>query len=103
MCRDVVRAYRALALGGEPGDVYNVCSGSDLAIQQLADELVAMSSVPIVLRPDPRLVRPVDLPVLRGDSGKLAEATGWKPEIPLQQTLADLLADMRTRVGTEPS
>ncbi len=100
--RDVVRAYRALAVEGEPGDVYNVCSGEDIAIQQLADELVALATVPIALRPDPALVRPVDLPVLRGDAGKLAEATGWKPEIPLQQTLSDLLTDMRARVSAEP-
>jgi GDP-4-dehydro-6-deoxy-D-mannose reductase len=99
--RDVVRAYRALALEGAPGDVYNVCSGADLAIQQIADELVAMATVPLELRTDPELMRPLDLPVLRGDAGKLAAATGWKPEIPLQQTLSDLLADMRMRVSSE--
>lgn len=100
--RDVVRAYRLLIERGEPGEVYNVCSGVDVAVQDLVDQLVAMSRHPIRLVQDPSLVRPVDLPVLRGDASRLADATGWRPEIPLAQTLADLLDDMRSRVAAEP-
>jgi GDP-4-dehydro-6-deoxy-D-mannose reductase len=99
--RDVVRAYRLLVERGEPGEVYNLCSGRDTSIQQLADLLVALADRPITLAPDPGLLRPVDLPVLRGDASKLRAATGWAPEIPLEQTLADLLDDMRTRVRHE--
>jgi GDP-4-dehydro-6-deoxy-D-mannose reductase len=96
--RDVVRAYRLLVAGGEPGEVYNVCSGVDVSIQALADHLVGLARRPIRLVTDPALLRPVDLPVLRGDATKLHAATGWKPEIPIEQTLADLLDDMRQRV-----
>jgi len=99
--RDVVRAYRMLLERGEPGEVYNVCSGRDVSIQELADHLVAMADHPIELTPDPALLRPVDLPVLRGDASKLRAATGWEPEIPIEQTLADLLDDMRARVRSE--
>lgn len=99
--RDVVRAYRLLVERGEPGAVYNLCSGVDVPVQDLADRLVAMAARPVVLVPDPSLMRPVDLPVLRGDATALTAATGWRPEIPLTQTLADLLADMRARVATE--
>lgn len=99
--RDVVRAYRLLIERGEPGEVYNVCSGVDVAVQDLVDQLVAMSRHPIRLVQDPSLVRPIDLPVLRGDASRLAAATGWRPEIPLAQTLADLLDDMRSRVAAE--
>lgn len=96
--RDIVRAYRLLVERGVPGEVYNVCSGRDLAIQDLADHLVRLAHRPIELRPDPALMRPADLPVLRGDASKLTAATGWVPEIPIEQTLADLLDDMRSRV-----
>lgn len=99
--RDVVRAYRLLIERGDPGDVYNVCTGTDIAIQVLADRLVAMADRPIELTPDPSLLRPVDLPVLRGDAGKLRARTGWSPSLTVDQTLADLLADMRTRVRAE--
>jgi GDP-4-dehydro-6-deoxy-D-mannose reductase len=96
--RDVVRAYRLLVLHGEPGEAYNVCSGRDVAVQELADRLVAMASVPMLLKTDPALERPVDVPVLRGDNARLRAATGWEPSIPIEQTLADLLDDWRRRL-----
>ncbi|MGQ0433447.1 MAG: GDP-mannose 4,6-dehydratase [Microthrixaceae bacterium] len=99
--RDVVRAYRLLVESGEPGEVYNVCSGKDVAIQDLADQLVAMAHRPMSLSPDPSLLRPIDLPVLRGDASKLQAATGWSPQLTTAQTLADLLDDMRERVKAE--
>jgi GDP-4-dehydro-6-deoxy-D-mannose reductase len=49
------------------------------------------------LETDPALLRPVDIPVLRGDATKLRDATGWQPRIPIDQTLADLLDDRRSR------
>lgn len=100
--RDVVRAYRLLIERGVPGEVYNVCSGQDISIQELADHLVALARRPITLAPDPSLLRPVDLPVLRGDATKLRDATGWAPQISVEATLADLLDDMRARVRLEP-
>ncbi len=96
--RDVVRAYRLLMVHGEPGEVYNVCSGVDLAVQDLADQLLALATVPLRFETDPSLLRPVELPVLRGSHDRLTAATGWTPEISMAQTLADLLEDWRARV-----
>jgi GDP-4-dehydro-6-deoxy-D-mannose reductase len=42
------------------------------------------------LRQDPERMRPVDTPIIVGDSGKLASDTGWQPSIPLLRTLRDL-------------
>lgn len=97
--RDVVRAYRLLMQHGEPGEVYNVCSGVDLAVQDLADQLLAQARIPLRFETDPELLRPVEVPVLRGSYERLAAATGWKPEIPISQTLTDLLEDWRGRVA----
>ncbi|HEY5153281.1 MAG TPA: GDP-mannose 4,6-dehydratase [Acidimicrobiales bacterium] len=97
--RDVVRAYRLLIEHGEAGEAYNVCSGVDLAISDLAHRLVAMARHPMRLEEDPDRQRTVDVPVLRGDAAKLTKATGWEPEIPIGQTLADLLTEWRDRVG----
>lgn len=99
--RDVVRAYRLLAEKGQAGEAYNVCSGRDVAVLDLAERLVSMAARPMALRRDPALERKVDVPVLRGDNTKLRAATGWEPAIPLEQTLADLLADMRSRVHAD--
>jgi GDP-4-dehydro-6-deoxy-D-mannose reductase len=89
--RDVVVAYRLLIERGQVGTVYNVCSGRDVAISEVADELLALAGADLELVIDPALVRPVDVPVLRGDAGLLHAATGWSPSIPLATTLADVL------------
>jgi GDP-4-dehydro-6-deoxy-D-mannose reductase len=93
--RDVVKAYRLLIESGEAGVVYNVCSGRDVSIREIADGLLALAGTALEFETDPSLVRPVEVPVLRGDPGRLSAATGWKAEIPLEQTLADVLAYWR--------
>jgi GDP-4-dehydro-6-deoxy-D-mannose reductase len=90
--RDVVVAYRALLDRGTPGDVYNVCSGTDVAMSDVAVQLMELAGVELSLETDPELVRPVDVPVLRGDAARVHAATGWRPTIPLARTLADVLA-----------
>ena len=97
--RDVVRAYRLLIEAGEAGAVYNVCRGSAVSVEQLAQALLGMARRPMRLVSDPALQRPVDIPVLVGDNGALRRATGWEPTIPLEQTLSDVLADWRARLG----
>ena len=90
--RDVVVAYRRLIEAGEPGGVYNVCSGHDIGMAEVAHELLRLAGADLELVTDPALIRPVDVPVLRGDPSLLREATGWEPVIPLATTLADVLA-----------
>lgn len=90
--RDVVAAYRLLMERGEPGQIYNVCSGHDVAMSEVASELLSLAGADLTLETDPELVRPVDVPVLRGDARRLEAATGWRPAVPLATTLADVLA-----------
>lgn len=97
--RDVVRAYRLLATRGVPGEAYNVCSGRAVAIRELADILIGLSDRPMEVVLDPERLRPVDVPVLQGDNSKIARDTGWTPEIPLEQTLADVLDWWRKKVA----
>ena len=75
--RDVVRAYRLLVVHGSPGEAYNVCTGRDLAIGELAERMVALATRPMRIEPDPALQRRVETPVLRGDPSKLRRTTGW--------------------------
>ncbi len=99
--RDVVRAYAMVAEDGEPGAVYNVCSGIDRPISDLVDGLLAHSTFGAagrsVLWQDPDLVRPVDVPVMRGDNARLCDHTGWAPVIAFDQSMADILEDARAR------
>jgi GDP-4-dehydro-6-deoxy-D-mannose reductase len=96
--RDVVRAYRLLALRGTPGDAYNVCSGKAVSIRDLADTLIALSGREMRVVLDPERLRPVDVPLLQGNNTKLRTDTGWEPQIPLEQTLSDLLEWWRKKL-----
>ncbi len=89
--RDVVRAYRLLAERGAPGEIYNVCSGQDVAIADIAEQLRTLAGAELELVTDPDLLRPVDVPVLRGSRALLEQTTGWQPEIALDDTLQSVL------------
>ena len=89
--RDVVRAYRRLLTDGRPGEVYNVCRGESVLIEDVARRLLALAGVDLPLVIDPSRMRPVDVPDLRGDPSRLRETTGWTPTIELDRTLQDVL------------
>jgi GDP-4-dehydro-6-deoxy-D-mannose reductase len=93
--RDVVRAYRLIAERGQPGEAYNVCTGRGVSVAEVAERLLGLAQRELRLTVDPSLVRPIDVPRLVGDPSKLRAATGWEPEIPLDDTLAAVLEDAR--------
>ncbi|HVC71414.1 MAG TPA: GDP-mannose 4,6-dehydratase [Acidimicrobiales bacterium] len=97
--RDIVRAYRMLVELGTPGEVYNVCSGRDVAISEVADRLLRLAGADLTLDPDPELMRPVDVAVIRGDPGKLHAATGWQPQLDLDTTLSAVLHQWQQKVA----
>jgi GDP-4-dehydro-6-deoxy-D-mannose reductase len=97
--RDIVRGYWLLLEQGEPGEVYNLCSGRTWAIQEILEFLLSLSIArKIEVRQDPDRLRPSDVPTLYGSAEKLRRLTGWEPEIPFQQTLKDLLDYWRARL-----
>ncbi len=93
--RDVVRAYRLLITQGEPGEIYNLASGVDVGIDEVVSLLLAEVGAELQTEVDPELLRPVDIPVLRGDASKLKRATGWVPELSLADTVRDVVAALR--------
>jgi GDP-4-dehydro-6-deoxy-D-mannose reductase len=95
--RDVVRAYRLLVERGEPGQAYNVCSGVDVTMEHVARRLLELAGADLEMVVHEELVRPVEIPVLRGDHSKLTAATGWVRAIPLDSSLADVLSEPARR------
>ncbi|WP_310568834.1 GDP-mannose 4,6-dehydratase [Gemmatimonas sp.] len=88
---DVVAAYISLCQRGTPGEAYNVASGTGWSVQQILDRVLARAGVQATPVEDPSLVRPVDVPVLIGDSHKLQRATGWSATRALDDIIDDLL------------
>jgi len=95
--RDMVKGYWLALEKGEPGEVYNICSSKAYPIKNILKKLLSYSKINIQLIKDPSRLRPSDLPVLLGDNTKFYEKTGWKPQIPIEQTLLDLLNYWRNK------
>lgn len=89
--RDMARAYVTLMRKGTPSAVYNISSGVARVMRSVLDALAARSRVDVLIETDPALIRPSDTPLMLGDSTKLRRETGWRPEIPFDRTLDDLL------------
>jgi GDP-4-dehydro-6-deoxy-D-mannose reductase len=89
--RDVVRAYWLGVQKCTPGEVYVIASGKARTIQSMLDYLLSLSKKKIEVQVDPDRLRPSDVDILHGDSSKFQKATGWKPEIPFEKTMEDLL------------
>lgn len=96
--RDTVRAYYLILEKGVPGEVYNVATGRGYKIGEVLEILQGFSTAKFQVKQDPKRLRPSDVELLIGDPTKLKRTTGWEPEIPIQQTLKDLLDYWRERV-----
>lgn len=94
--RDTVRAYCAMMKGATPGVAYNVSSGHAVPIKTLVELMQSHARVPIRIEQDPTRFRKNDTPVVLGDHSKLTADTGWTPQIPLSQTVSDLIDYWRT-------
>ncbi|MFT3879725.1 MAG: GDP-mannose 4,6-dehydratase [Gemmatales bacterium] len=98
---DLVRALRLLMKLGEPGEAYNVASGVSRPMRWYLDELIKQVRIPIEVRTDPTLIRTAEAQRLQVDISKLQTLTGWKPTLPLHQTLAAMMETCRATVAKE--
>ena len=97
--RDVCRAYSLLLDARvEPG-IYNVASGRAVTMERVVELLVSLARCPVEVEQRPERMRPAEVAAMCGDATRLREATGWEPEIPLEQTLADALDAARQAVA----
>ena len=97
--RDAVRAYWMLLDKCEPGEVYNIGGNRTLEVGDILDMLKELATCDIQHVVDPALLRPSDVTLQIPDISKFQRATGWRPEIPVETTLRDLLDHQRNRVG----
>ncbi|WP_170975748.1 GDP-mannose 4,6-dehydratase [Rhizobium sp. FY34] len=96
--RDVVRAYVSLLQQSQDlpmRSVFNICSGQSVPVRNILGALLSLARTPINVEQDPERSRPSDIPSAEGDCSALQLATGWQPQIPLEQTLADILEQFR--------
>lgn len=95
---DAVAGLWALLERGEPGEVYNLCSGNAPSIRELLHIFVGMAKISVEIQVDPTRLRPADEPILQGDNAKLRAATGWSPRVPLEESARRILDYWRAEV-----
>ncbi len=96
---DAVRGYWLALERGEPGEVYNIASGKGYPMEDILAQLMATGKVQLDLEVDTSRLRPSDVPRLVGDASKFKARTGWAPEIPFENTLANLLEYWRGQLA----
>jgi GDP-4-dehydro-6-deoxy-D-mannose reductase len=97
--RDIVRGYWLSLTKCHKAEAYNLCSGKGYSIRELLDILLSFSKAKISIKKDKSRLRPADITVLVGDYSKFFWQTKWRPRIPIQKTLGDILAYWRERVS----
>lgn len=99
--RDAVRAYFMLVTENpQPGAYYNIGGNHVATIGDMLNTLISMSHVPdIKVETDPSRLRPIDADLQVPNTEKFKAHTGWEPEIPFEQTMADLLEYWRGRLS----
>lgn len=86
---DAVSGYTTLIEHGRSGQAYNLASGQAVSIDEALRKLMAISGVEAEIQSDPQRIRPVDTPLMVGDSRRLG-ALGWAPRLTLDDALRDL-------------
>lgn len=102
--RDAVRAYYMLVtVNPISGAYYNIGGNHSCTVKDVLDKLLSFSPLQsrIQIKVDPDRLRPIDADLQVPDTTKFRSHTGWKPEIPYETTLRDLLDYWRGRVSTE--
>lgn len=95
--RDIVKAYvKAIEL---PSDVYSICSDQNVSMHDVLDILIDHSPKPIPTKTNQALFRPADFSFKEPSCKKFTDITGWKPEIPIEVTLHDILNDWRMKLS----
>ena len=96
--RDTVRAYWLLVNKCPAGEVYNIGGERSLTVGEMLDILLTMTNKKPKIKVEPYLLRPSDVTLQVPDSSKFKKETGWKPKIPLEKTLKDLLNYWRSKL-----
>jgi GDP-4-dehydro-6-deoxy-D-mannose reductase len=89
--RDVVRAYYLLLYKGVKGQTYNVCSGKGYLIKDMIELFSNIIGEHVFHTTDEKNFRPSENKVIIGSYEKLMNATGWKPEYSIEDSLGDII------------
>ncbi len=97
--KDIVDGYWLALEKGEPGEVYNICSGKGVTIHQVLEMLAGIVGRELPYSVDRERLRPSDVPYLVGDCSKFRKRTGWEAKLTFEDALKDLVVYWREHLG----
>ena len=89
--KDLISALRLLAKKGQYGEAYNISSEKAYQIKDIIKAIEAEMGVEFELSVDEKLLRPTDEKIIIGDVTKIKNDTGWSQQIPLNQTVKEMI------------
>lgn len=95
--RDVVAAYAAMFRDGRAGDTYVVGSGVERRLRDLLEAMCRLEGIAPEIRQDASRLRPAEQRRMAADASLLNRRTGWRPRIPMDATLSDILKDAKSK------
>lgn len=93
--RDVVKAYWLLLRKGTSGQAYNICSGIGVPLEKIINIVSKTLGLNIITKVNTDYIRPNENRVIIGAYDKICSELGWKPEIPLEKTILDMINEMK--------
>ena len=96
--RDLVNALLLLAEKGRAGEAYNISSEYIYQMKDIVSMIENQIGHKFKIKVDPNLIRPTDERIIVGNIAKLQRDTGWKQNIPMEQTIADMLNYWRNHI-----
>jgi GDPmannose 4,6-dehydratase len=99
--RDAVRAYKMLFTTNlNHGMYFNIGGDYTCTVGEILDKLISISNLnDVEIKVDEDRIRPIDADLQIPDTSLFRELTGWKPEIPFDKTMQDLLDYWRLRIS----
>ena len=85
------KAYYLLFKKGKKGELYNICSGKGISLNEVINIMTSNLNISILQKIDTQLVRPNDNKIIIGSNEKIKAETGWSNAIPIEKSIADIL------------
>jgi GDP-4-dehydro-6-deoxy-D-mannose reductase len=92
---DIVRAYLNIIQLGNPGEIYNVCSGKGYSIESILEMLIQLSSESIEVVVDQDRLRPSEVPIFIGNNHKIQQNLKWRSTNSIELSLNNILEEHR--------
>lgn len=89
--RDVVAAYYNLLKKGKSGEIYNVCSGNGITLEEVIQKIAILLKLKVTIKPSNSLIRPNDNKIIIGSNLKIKKELGWQAEYSIERSLIDLI------------